>query len=155
MANSRAQTDWRGRSIEFSAWIVISFYAALCGGVLWLAAKSKSQQIAAAAQLLAAGWIGSLAVWRWAESYLTVGLAMIDALLAGVFFAMSRGRWFPAPLFFARRARSLRALCAHNRRAEFLGGGVLNRGFELALGYVAACAVFRIARRGAHGKTAP
>lgn len=109
-----------------------------------------------AAQLLAAGWIASVAVWRWVDPEIrTIGFAAIDAMLAGAFFLMSRRRRFPVPLFFLHGA-----LVIYNAYAATIGsqifwvGAFLNRGFELAIAYVAGCALFRIALLAMREKTA-
>lgn len=106
-----------------------------------------------AAQLLTAGWIASVASWRWIGPELrAVAFAGIDAMLAAAFFLMSRGllsrgRWFPAPLFVLHSA-----LVAYSASAATIGSenywiaAFLNRGFEIAVAYVGACALFRIVR---------
>ncbi|MEE2690888.1 MAG: hypothetical protein VX640_05020 [Pseudomonadota bacterium] len=111
----------------------------------------------AAAQLLAASWIASVSVWRWLPQDLrTHGFIAIDVALAFAFFAMSRGRWFPVPLFFLHAA-----LVAYHVYAGFVGstigwvGAFINRAFEMALAYVIACALFRIRRIVRKQKDAP
>lgn len=107
-----------------------------------------------AAQLLAASWIASVAVWRWVGPDLrTLALAGIDTMLASAFFLMARRRWFPAPLFLLHGALVIYSAYAATIGSEiFWVAAFLNRGFELALAYVAACALFRIARLAAREK---
>lgn len=101
-----------------------------------------------AARLLAASWVASLAVWRWIEPGLRVpAFAAIDLALAGAFFTMSRGRWFPVPLFMLHAA-----LIFYHAYALAIGpkyiwiAAFINRAFEFELVYVFACSVFRITR---------
>lgn len=67
------------------------------------------------------------------------------------FFALSRGRWFPVPLFFLHAV-----LVVYDAYALLIGSGpvwvvaFVNRGFELALFYVLFCALFRIAKLKQH-----
>lgn len=116
--------------------------------MLVLAARARSSQIAMAAQLLTAGWLASIALWRWVDPEIrTVGFAGVDTMLAGAFFLMSRGRWFPVPLFFLHSACVIYSAYASLIGPEiFWVAAFLNRAFEIAVGYVAACSLFRIAR---------
>lgn len=125
--------------------------------VLYCANRARSLQIAAAANLLAASWIVSLSVWRWVPWSLHMyGFAALDASLATTFLFMSRGRWFPVPLFFAHAA-----LVAYDCYALLVGtrpvwvAAFLNRIFELALAYVLICALFRISKLAENEKGAP
>lgn len=113
-----------------------------------LASKARSSQIATAAQLLAASWIASLALWRWVGPELrNFGLAGVDLVLAGEFYAMSRGRWFPAPLFFLHAGLVLYYLFASSIGSAYgWVAAVANRAFELEAIYIAGCAAFRIGR---------
>ncbi|MEQ8936156.1 MAG: hypothetical protein RIE56_10240 [Amphiplicatus sp.] len=111
----------------------------------------------AAAQLLAASWIASVSVWRWfAPDFRIYGFAFIDLALVFIFYSMSRGKWFPVPLFFLHAA-----LIAYHVYALLVGssigwiGAFLNRAFEMALLYVMACAAFRIWRNSRKSKDAP
>ncbi len=95
-------------------------------------------------------WIASVSVWRWFAPELRLyGFAFIDLALAFIFYSMSRGKWFPVPLFFLHAA-----LIAYHVYALLVGssigwiGAFLNRAFEMALLYVMACALWRI-RSGA------
>lgn len=115
-----------------------------------LAFKARSPQLAAAAQLLAASWIASVALWRWAgDSELRAPcLAGVDLLLAAVFLRMSRRRVFPAPLCVLHGG-----LVIHYATATVFGStfgwiaAFANRAFEVAVVYVAGCALFRLRRR--------
>lgn len=104
----------------------------------------------AAAQALTAGWFASVLVWRYAEPGLRpYGFAFIDMALCFVFWSMSRGRWFPVPLFFLHVV-----LIPYHVYTAALAAPIewvalfLNRAFEFALAYVIACSVFRIRREG-------
>jgi hypothetical protein len=121
------------------------------------ACKARSLQIAAAANLLAASWIVSLSVWRWAPSGVHMyGFAALDAALATTFFFMTRGRWFPVPLFFVHAA-----LFVYDAYALMIGTGpvwvaaFINRVFEIALADVLACSLFRISKLAEQEKGAP
>lgn len=121
-------------------------YAAFCGVVLTLSYFARLRVIFAAAQLLTAGWIASVAAWRFLDdAELRAVLVLQDAVLAYVFFQMSRGRWFPVALFAIHVL-----MLAHNLMVAVLGvpDGLislfLNRLFELALVYVGGCALYRI-----------
>ncbi len=121
-------------------------YAAFCGAVLILANAARSRTIFVAAQLLTAGWIGSIAAWRFLDGpELRFSYVLIDATLAVMFLQMSRGRWFPVALFVIHFI-----MLAHHLIIAVLGvpdsfiGLFLNRLFELALVYVGGCALYRI-----------
>lgn len=101
-----------------------------------------------AALVVAAGWAVTLAVWYFARGDLRLALyAAIDAAQAGYFFYLSRGKYFPVPLFFLYGA-----LVLYHSWAALIGAppgfiaAFLNRAFELALVYVMGCALFRISR---------
>ena len=113
-----------------------------------LAAKARSSQLMMAAQLLAAGWVASVAAWRWISADVReLYYGGVDLVLASAFFAMSRGRWFPAPLFFLHAV-----LVLYNAYAFFIAAPTpwvsvfINRFYELALFYVSGCAIYRITR---------
>ena len=98
-----------------------------------------------------------MAFWRWVEPDLrNYALASVDLVLAGVFFQMSRGRWFPAPLFFLHAALVLQYAYAVLVGAEYFWIAlVINRVFELEIAYVCSCALFRIRAFGQNEKGAP
>ncbi len=88
----------------------------------------------------------SLQLWLVAKgAALTLGYAAIDLCLAVYFFHLSRGRWFPAPLCFLHAL-----LVVYHLGTLFNTGGlfwekfILNRAFDVELGYIIACAVFRM-----------
>ncbi|MBB5519703.1 hypothetical protein [Amphiplicatus metriothermophilus] len=96
-------------------------------------------------------------VWRWvAPDLRPFAYAGIDAALAAGFARLSRGRWFPVPLFLLHVA-----LIAYHLYAALIGAATfwasafLNRAFELALAYVAGCAAYRIAHMARKDKGAP
>jgi len=76
--------------------------------------------------------------------------------MAAAFFFMSRGRWFPVPLFYLHGA-----LVAYNAYSLLIGAGpvwvaaFLNRAFELELAYILSCALFRISKISENEKGAP
>lgn len=116
--------------------------------MLTFAYQARSPQLAATANLIVGGWLTSLAVWRWVPSALhALGFSIIDIALATAFFFMSRGRWFPVPLFYLHGA-----LVAYGAYSLLIGSSAvwvtafLNRAFEIELAYILACAIFRISR---------
>lgn len=99
----------------------------------------------------------SLAVWRWVlPEFHALGFAIIDGALAIAFLLMSRGRWFPVPLFYLHGM-----LIAYGIYSMAVGSGpiwvaaFLNRAFELELVYVLSCALFRISKLGGNEEGAP
>ncbi|HXI85832.1 MAG TPA: hypothetical protein VNH64_00125 [Parvularculaceae bacterium] len=125
--------------------------------LLALADRARSLLINAAAQILSASWIASVAIWRWVpDERRGLAFAGIDLSLTIAFFLMSRDRWFPVPLFF------LEALLVIQDVIGAAAGGkifwlaiVLNRVFEIELFYVGACAVYRIGKLARKQKDAP
>lgn len=114
--------------------------------MLVIAYRSRSPQIAAAARLLAISWAASLQIWMLLGPLdRNIAFAALDAALAWAFFRMSRGRWFPAPLFSMHAG-----LIVYNLYTTLIDSSIvwiatfLNRAFELALLYVIACAAYRI-----------
>ena len=98
--------------------------------------------------MLCAGWLVTLIAWRFARGDLRLALyGATDAAQALIFFYMSRGRWFPVPLFFLYATQVL-----YHSYTALIGAGpvwvaaFLNRTFEIALIYVMACAIFRLLR---------
>jgi hypothetical protein len=101
-----------------------------------------------AARLLSGSWVITLAIWRWADPQFRVAaFAATDLALAGAFFLMSRGRWFPVPLFVLHAA-----LIFYHAYALVIGSNIvwiaafLNRSFEIELVYVFACSLYRMTR---------
>ncbi|MEX0644761.1 MAG: hypothetical protein WD076_05590 [Parvularculaceae bacterium] len=101
-----------------------------------------------AARLLAGSWVITLAIWRWSEpEFRVAAFAATDLALTGAFFLMSRGRWFPVPLFLLHAA-----LIFYHAYALVADPGIiwvaafLNRTFEIELVYVFACSVYRLTR---------
>lgn len=125
------------------------FYGAFLSGAVILAYQSVSPQIIAAARLLAISWIYSLQFWLLFEGdHLTLSYIALDLAMAAAFFLMSRGRWFPAPLFFLHIIMLLFHLYSLAiAQSPFWMLVFLNRAYDLALLYVVVCAVFRIQRR--------
>lgn len=115
--------------------------------MLMAAHLSRSSQILAAARIVFLNWLAGLQLWLVLEgATLTCGYIVIDAITAALFFRMSRGKWFPAPLCFMHGV-----LVIYHAGTLFNTGGlfwekfILNRAFEIELFYVIACALFRIA----------
>jgi hypothetical protein len=111
----------------------------------WLA---RSRIILRSALLLFVGWLVFLAEWYFTRGDVRLVLyALTDAALAGAFFYMSKGRWFPVPLFFLYATQ-----IPYHAYAAFIGSPpfwvalLLNRFFEAALLYVMGCSVYRISR---------
>lgn len=96
-------------------------------------------------------------MWRWVTpEFHALGFAVIDFAMAAAFFFMSRGRWFPVPLFYLHGV-----LIAYGVYSLIIGSGpvwvaaFVNRTFELELVYVLACALFRISKFSENEKGAP
>ena len=137
---SRRISDW--------AWITIGFYGAGVAAALIIAYRAGSDQITTAARLIAISWLFSLQFWILFDGdSLAVSYFALDLTLAAAFYQLSRGRWFPAPLFFLHAATVV-----FNFYIVLIDQGpiwmiaVLNRSFDLALAYIIACAVYRIRR---------
>ncbi len=134
--------------ISVSAWITIGCYGAAVIVSVCLAYRSGSAQIATAARLIGLGWLCSLQCWILFDGdMLALSYLAIDVVLAAAFYQLSKGRWFPAPLFFLHTATAL-----FNFYILLIDQGlywmiaILNRSFELALAYVILCAAYRIRR---------
>ena len=115
--------------------------------VIALSLVAQSRQIVAAAVALALGWGFSL-LWFWtgSRSGHVWGYAVIDAALAAYFWTSSQRRWFPVPLFFIHAA-----LVCYFVYVALVGlhtwfwiAAFVNRLFDVALVYVAGCAIYRI-----------
>jgi len=69
-------------------------------------------------------------------------------MLAAVFWRMSRGQWFPAPLFFVHAAQvvnyGVMTVFSFSMWWQLV---FANRIFEIAIAYTAACALFRISQQ--------
>lgn len=111
-----------------------------------IASKSRSPQIAAAARLLTISWAFSIQLWLLLDGVLrSYAFCTLDLVLAAAFFQLSRGKWFPVPLFFLHLALAFYHLYAALAGASIVWIAVYaNRAFEAALLYVFACAIFRI-----------
>lgn len=134
--------------ISYWAWITVGFYGAGVFAALVLAYRAGSVQIAMAARLIAISWLFSLQFWIMFDGDdLALSYLALDLALAAAFYHLSRGRWFPAPLFFLHATTVI-----FNFYVIVIDQGpiwmiaVLNRSFELALAYIIACAVYRIRR---------
>lgn len=91
-------------------------------------------------------WAFSIQFWLLFKGpHLKLSFLVVDVALAVAFFQLSRGRWFPAPLFFLHLliiAFHVYALAV--AQSPFWMMAFLNRTFDLALLYIIACAVYRI-----------
>lgn len=87
-----------------------------------------------------------ISYWTTARFGLVSGNAIIDAALAIYFWERSRGRWFPVPLFYIHVVLLIYAVYASvlGLNAWFWIAAFVNRLFDLALLYVAGCAIYRI-----------
>lgn len=113
---------------------------------MFVSFHSRSPQIAAAARLVAVNWAFSLQLWLIADGEaLRVYFFFVDAFTAAAFFLMSKGRWFPVPLFFLHSALG----AYHLFSTAFLEHmywiqAILNRALEIEILYVGICAAYRI-----------
>ena len=116
--------------------------------MLIAALHSRSPQIALAGRLVFLNWALSLQLWlvsAWLP--LLAGYLIIDAVTAAIFFRMSRGRWFPVPLFLLHAA----LMVCHagsvfvEEQESFWVQVLLNRTLDIELIYITGCALFRIA----------
>lgn len=91
-------------------------------------------------------WAFSVQFWiLFSGDTLTLAYIGVDIALALAFFSMSRGRWFPVPLFFLHAALVLfHTYTLIIDQSPFWMIAFLNRSFELALVYITACAMFRV-----------
>ncbi|MEM8772496.1 MAG: hypothetical protein AAGD92_12680 [Pseudomonadota bacterium] len=79
---------------------------------------------------------------------LTIAFVGLDTALAAAFLNMSRGRWFPVPLFFLYAFVMLFYLYSLIvEQSAFWMAACVNRTFDAAVAYVAACSWYRIRRR--------
>ena len=118
-------------------------------GALWVSALSRSPVILAAAAWVGFSWVSSIAVWfALSGRAQTISLLIVDLFLAGVFFFMSRGRWFPVPLFFLHAGMVFyHANMWWIQLGDFWFFLLLNRAFELELLYLFGCGFFRLYAR--------
>lgn len=122
--------------------------------MLMAALHSRSEQITAAARIVFLNWAVALQMWLVLEgAALTVSYIVIDAITAGLFFRMSRGRWFPAPLCFMHGVLVIYHLgTLLNTGGLFWEKFVLNRFFDIEIVYVVVCALYRIIAMKSAGK---
>ncbi len=114
--------------------------------MLMAALHSRSEQITAAARIVFLNWAVALQMWLVLEgAALTASYVVIDAITAALFFRMSRGRWFPAPLCFMHGVLVIYHLgTLLNTGGLFWEKFVLNRFFDIEIVYVVVCALYRI-----------
>lgn len=114
--------------------------------MLMAALLSRSDQITAAARIIFVNWAAALQMWLVLEgAALTASYVVIDAITAALFFRMSRGRWFPAPLCFMHGVLVIYHLATLlNTGGLFWEKFVLNRFFDIEIVYVVACVFYRI-----------
>ena len=114
--------------------------------MLVAALHARSEQVTLAARLIFVNWALSLQFWLVLHgNALTFSYIALDAITAFVFFRMSRGRWFPAPLCFMHGVLVIYHLgTLLNTGGLFWEKFVLNRMFDVELVYATACALFRI-----------
>ncbi len=114
--------------------------------MLMAAFHSRSSQIAAAARIVFVNWLAGLQLWLvLGGAALTFGYIAVDAVTAVLFFRMSRGKWFPAPLCFMHGVLVIYHLgTLFNTGGLFWEKFLLNRAFDMELLYITACALFRI-----------
>jgi len=96
--------------------------------------------------LIALNWAFSLQFWLiFNGDLLRCSFFLVDVFTAAAFFAMSKERWFPAPLCFLHIALSIYHLSTTVIPESYYWiQAVLNRAFELEILYVICCATFRI-----------
>ncbi len=88
-----------------------------------------------------------LAWWTVGRQGQEWGYALIDFTLAIIFWRMSKGYWFPVPLFFVHAA-----LVVYYLYATLVGvtpwwlAAFVNRVLELEVAYIIGCAIYRIWR---------
>ena len=118
-------------------------------GTVCLSLWSRSTQIWEAARLLAIGWVFAIQLWILFEGdNLTLAYLVIDCVLVWGFYKMSRGHWFPVPLFFLQIITVIFHLyILMIEQSPFWMLAFLNRTFEVAIAYTALCAVYRVYRR--------
>ena len=86
--------------------------------------------------------------------YLALSYLALDLVLAITFYQLSRGRWFPAPLFFLHAANVMfNAYIVAIDQGPIWMIAVLNRTFDLTLAYIIFCSVYRMRQYG--DKSAP
>lgn len=114
--------------------------------MLAIAYKSRSPQLAAAARLLALNWAASLQFWIALYGFeRNFAYFLFELALACAFYRMSRGRWFPVPLFFLHATLAPYHLYAGLTESDIFWMAVfLNRAFEAEILYVIICSVYRI-----------
>lgn len=114
--------------------------------LLCLSSLARQSQITTAARALVLSWFYSVVAWRLLNApAIYTALALGDAALAVFFWRMSRGRWFPVPLFAIHVVMLTNDLgmSVFAVPEQFIGV-IQNRLFELAVFYVGGCALYRI-----------
>ncbi|GJL96081.1 MAG: hypothetical protein DHS20C05_24860 [Hyphococcus sp.] len=75
----------------------------------------------------------------------TYGFMALDLVLAVAFFQLSRGHWFPVPLFFLNAVFVLYHLYSLVADVDLFWAQILlNRALEIELAYIVACSAYRI-----------
>lgn len=130
---------WSGQDVLFcyGAAVVVTVGAGLA---------SNSRQVAAAAILMAAGWLAAVKIYySYHGDHLCLALAAEDCVMAIVFLRMARRRVFPLPLAFLHiglvGAQSIVDVLRLNESWMIFGA---NRCFEIALIYIISCAIVRM-----------
>lgn len=132
---------WSGQHVLFC-------YGAAVAVTVGAGLASNSRQVAAAAILMAAGWLTSLKIYyAYHGDHLCLALAGQDCVMAIAFFSMARRRAFPLPLAFLHTGLVGVYLIVDAIRLNegwMIFGA--NRCFEIALIYIISCAVVRMIR---------
>lgn len=118
--------------------------------VLRIAARDHdlSRPKIAVAHVLGLGWCATFFwYYSFAGSGITWGYAVQDAAIASYFWRQSQRAAFPAPLFFIHFISIIYYfLSTLTRIDDWWTAVIANRLFEIALAYVAGCAIFRIVK---------
>ncbi|MFQ5562947.1 MAG: hypothetical protein ACE5FO_05200 [Parvularculaceae bacterium] len=85
--------------------------------------------------------------WSFGRQIHEWAYAPIDLALAIFFWRMSRGHWFPVPLFFVHALQVLYyPYAALIDVTPWWLAAFLNRIFEAEIAYILVCAIYRIVR---------
>jgi hypothetical protein len=132
-------------------------YGSLLAIAIFLCQRSRSQQLVAAAYVVALAWCFTF-FWHYHfhGAGVTWGYAVVDASVAYVFWRRSTESAIAAPLFYVHYA------CVAVYFVTTLGDisdwwvfAILNRLFEAELFFLIWCATYRLARRRPNEKGAP